>query len=102
MDSLLAIPVSGGHLGSWVTVFVHTVFSVISGYFPRIESLKWNYLVKGYGHRKVSWYMSTGNSCIFNTAWYMKFDSSSVTGYVKTVRMTCLHGGPKMYSMTMS
>jgi len=27
--------------------------------------------------------MSTGNSCSFTTAWYMKFDSSSVTGYVK-------------------
>ena len=27
--------------------------------------------------------MSTGNSCSFTTAWYMKFDSSSVTGCVK-------------------
>lgn len=83
MDSLLAIPIFGRCLGSWVTVFVHKVFSVISGYFPRMESPKWNYLVKGYEHRKISWYMSTGNSCIFNTAWYMNVDSSSVTGYVK-------------------
>ena len=59
------------------------LFSVISGYYSRIESPQWNYLVKGYEHRKISWYMSTGNSCIFNTAWYMKFDYSSVTGYVR-------------------
>lgn len=83
MDSLLAIPIVRGHLGSWVAVFVHKVFFCYSGYFPRIESPQWNYLVKGYEHRIISWHMSTGNSCILNSTWYMKFDSSSVTGYVK-------------------
>lgn len=52
MDSLLAIPVFQGHLGSWLTVFVHEVFFCYSGYFPRIESPKWNYLVKGMNIQK--------------------------------------------------